>query len=111
MICSAYVNAIFPFKYTRKNYVESFNEIAIFVCALIQQVLAGITMSTSFGSESQNLISEGARTRQALANFVMSIVSCLIAVNLFFSTTDVCHQVVLHAKRWFVILKSTQKMN
>jgi len=35
MICSAYVNAIFPFKYSRKNYVENFNEVMIFMCALI----------------------------------------------------------------------------
>ena len=35
MLCSAYVNAIFPFKYNRKNYVESFNEFMIFMCALI----------------------------------------------------------------------------
>lgn len=36
MLCSAYVYAVFPFKYKRKNYVENFNELMIFVCAIIQ---------------------------------------------------------------------------
>ena len=35
MFASAYLYTIFPFKYSRKNYVENFNEIMIFFCAVV----------------------------------------------------------------------------
>ena len=66
-------------------------------------------MNTAIGSDSEGLLSEGARTRQSLANFVMSCVSCIIAVNVFFSSSDICHQVLLHSKRWYLRLKATQR--
>lgn len=108
MLCSAYVYAIFPFKLKRKNYVENFNEMMIFMCAIIQQVLAGITMNNTVGSDSRGLISEGARTRQGLAHFVMASISFVIAVNLYFASGDFLHQVLLHFKRWYIRLSAKQ---
>jgi putative copper export protein len=106
MICSCYVYAIFPFKYSRKNYVENFNEMMIFMCAIIMQVLAGVTMNTSVGSGKDGSISAGAQTRFGISSFVVACISLMVAVNVFFASSDFCHQVILHLKKWYLQLKA-----
>lgn len=68
MISSAYLYTIFPFRYSRKNYIENFNEIMIFFCAVFQLILAGYTMNTDLGTDTRGIrktqsISQGASTR------------------------------------------------
>ena len=53
MITSAYLYAIFPFKYSKKNYIENLNELIIFFCAVFQMILAGYTMDTTVGSDTK----------------------------------------------------------
>ena len=55
MIASAYLNALFPFKYSKKNYIESFNEIMVFTCALLQMIMAGYPMNNSIGSDTRGI--------------------------------------------------------
>ena len=55
MVASAYLYTIFPFKYSRKNYIENFNEVMIFFCGVLQLILAGYTMNTSIGSDTKGI--------------------------------------------------------
>ena len=111
MLTSAYLYAIFPFKYTRKNYVENFNEAMIFLCAIMMQCLSGFTMNSSIGSGSKGSVSAGALARAGMANFVLACISFIIAVNVFFSASDISHQVYLHLKKMYLKLKAIHKAN
>ena len=107
MICSCYVYAIFPFKYSRKNYVENFNELMIFMCALIMQVLGGYTLPAG-SSSSKGGISPVVKTRFGASYYIVACISLMVAVNVFFASSDVCHQVILHLKKWYLRLRANQ---
>jgi len=44
MLSSAYIYVTTPFLTDKKNYIETYNELMIFVCAVLQMVLAGYTI-------------------------------------------------------------------
>ena len=52
MIISTFVYSMSPFQILRKNYIENFNELMLFLCALFQMVLAGYTFDNSTGKAS-----------------------------------------------------------
>ena len=111
MVTGAYLYAIFPFKYDRKNYVENFNEAVIFLCGIMMQCLSGFTMNASIGSGGKGSISAGARARAGMANFVLACISFIVAVNFFFFASDISHQVHLHLKKLYLKLKAIHKAN
>ena len=51
MVSGAYMAAAFPFEDLRKNYIENFNEVIVFICGVFQMVLAGYTFDTELGNE------------------------------------------------------------
>jgi len=83
MIISTFVYSMSPFQILRKNYIENFNELMLFLCALFQMVLAGYTFDNSTGKASS--------TRLSVSNFIIASISFLIAVNTFEAVSDLVH--------------------
>ena len=52
MISGAYLAAIYPFENLRKNHIEYFNEVVVFMCGVFQLVLSGYTFEDPEREES-----------------------------------------------------------
>ena len=96
MFTSSFLYAIFPFEGRRKNYVENFNELVTFGCALLQMVLVGCTIKS--------------RPKQVLANFIIAGVSFMIMANSFLFVSDLGHQATLEFKRRYGRWKAAQQI-
>ena len=68
-------------------------------------------MNATIGSGAIGSISAGALARAGMANFVLACISFIIAVNVFFSASDISHQVYLHMKKLYLKLKAIHRAN